>query len=131
MPSIQKGIITLLLFFTCSGPVSAQNDETARKDIFTDRLCAGLFWSLNQCGVSESRAANEQAFLEMARRVAAKQGRTLPLTLDQATRQLSKDLQDWIDEIGPACETFQNFPQSDRGQLVSIDFCVRRLRDEK
>jgi len=128
---MQIGIIALLLFFTCSGPVSAQNDETARKDIFTDRLCAGLFWSLNQCGASEFRAANGQAFLQMARRVAAKQGRTLPLTQDQATRQLWKDLQDWLDEIGPDCENFQNFPQSDRGQLVRIDFCMRRLRDEK
>ena len=100
MPSIQKGIITLLLFATCSGPVSAQNDEAARKDIFTDRLCAGLFWSLNQCGASEFRAANGQAFLEMAKRVAAKQGRTLPLTRDEATRQLSMDLQDWLDWSG-------------------------------
>ena len=55
----------------------------------------------------------------------------MPLTQDEAAQQLSEDLQGWLEEIGPACEHIQQFPQSVLGQLVSLDMCVRRLRGEQ
>jgi hypothetical protein len=104
-------------------------DDTALKlEIWADRMCAGLFWSVNQCGAAEFRAAHGRAFLTMARKAAALEGKRMPLTQDEAALQMPDELQGWLEEIGPACETFSKLPQSTLGHLVSLDGCVRRLR---
>jgi hypothetical protein len=119
----------VILSTWCSSPVLADNDDTQRKlEIAIYRSCAGLFWSVNQCGALEARAAHGQAFLAMARKAAMLEGRTMPLTQNEAVQQLSGDLQGWLEEIGPACERIAQLPQSELGRFVKLDMCVRKLR---
>lgn len=125
-----------LLLCVWGGHAVAEDDlaraERIRKfDAATDRLCAGLFWSVSQCGALEFRAAQGQAFLTMARKAAALEGKPLPLTQDDAAHQMSEDLQGWLEEIGPACERFQQLPHSELANYVNLDMCARRLRGER
>jgi hypothetical protein len=90
--------------------------------------CAGLFWSVNQCGAESFRVAHGQAFLVMARKAAALEGKTLPLTQDEATQQMAEDLQGSLAELGPACENAQRLAQIAANHFVNLDMCVRHLR---
>jgi hypothetical protein len=126
-----KLLIVFAVLCGAGSSLRAENDTLRKLEIATDRLCAGLFWSVNQCGALEFRAAHGQAFLAMARKVASLEGRRMPLTQDEAAQQLSEDLQGWLEEIGPACEHIRQLPQSELGRLVSLDMCVRRLRGEQ
>jgi hypothetical protein len=129
--SIRKLLLGFVVLCAGVAPVLAQNDDIRKLDIWIDRLCAGLFWSVHQCGALDFRAAHGRAFLAMARKAAALEGKRMPLTQDEAAQQLSEELQSWLEEIGPACETFQQLPQSDLGHLVNLNMCVRRLRGEE
>jgi hypothetical protein len=54
----------------------------------------------------------------------------MPLTQDEAAQQMSEDLQEWLQRIGPACETFQPYMRSPEANMfgINLDFCIRRLR---
>jgi hypothetical protein len=120
-------LLALALASACCGSAFGQSD-LRKLDANIDRLCAGLFWSVNQCGAVEFRDAHGRAFLQMARKAAALEGKSMPLTQDEAAAQMSDELREWLNAIGPACETFQQLPKSVFGELVNLDMCVRRLR---
>jgi hypothetical protein len=124
-----KLLRALIVVYVWCQPVVAESDDVHRQlEIITDRACAGLFWSVNQCGALEVRAAHGQAFLAMARKAAVLEGRRMPLTQDEAISQLSDELRDWLEELGPACEHVEQLSEFAKWHLVNLDLCVRHLR---
>jgi hypothetical protein len=86
------------LCWTCAEPAFAT-------DAFLYRWCAGMFWARQQCVIPQFREAQAQAFMRLARKAAAMEGKPLPLTSDEAVQQLSAMLRVWLETVGPSCET--------------------------
>src|SRR5262249_36103285 len=95
--SMTKLLWRLVALCACYGPAIAQS-ELRELDAMIDRQCAGLFWSVNQCGALEFRDAHGRAFLAMARKAAALEGKAMPLTQDEAAQQMSTELRDWLEQ---------------------------------
>jgi len=85
------------------------------RDAFGYRMCAGYFWSKEQCVVPQFREAYSSAFMSMARVTATLDNKPIPLTEEEAIQYLSLDLRktwnpgrcenarQWMDSFGDGC----------------------------